>query len=79
MGRQIGVVQLEQWIVWRNRFRIVGIETTSRNLVRRKRSGQRRLIDDRPARDIDQIGRFLHPLERRIVDQVSRLVGEQTE
>ena len=38
-----------------------------------QRPGQRRLVDDRAARRVDQIRRPLHPRERRLVDQVPRL------
>src|SRR6516164_11032503 len=63
MRREHDVVELAQRMIDRERLDIEYVETCARNLLLAQHRQQRCLIDDRPPRRVDDIGRRLHERE----------------
>ena len=58
------------------RLVLVHVEGGAGNDVILERPDQRRLVDDRSPRRVDQIRAALHARERFLVDQMSRFLGQ---
>ena len=64
-------------VVGVDRLLLEDVEARAGDLAGAQRLDERRLVHDRAARDVDQVGSRLHQRELRRADQVVRLVGQQ--
>src|SRR5579884_1849238 len=71
------VVHLEQRVVRVDRLVLENVESGAGQLAGPQRLDQRRLVDDRPAAGIDEVGGRLHQRELRSRDHVARLVVQE--
>ena len=63
-------------MVERQRLDVEHVEAGAGDLLSLQRGDQRRLVDDRAARGVDEIGRRLHQREFGGADQPARAVAE---
>src|ERR671919_2424408 len=66
--RENHVVELEQWVVRVDRLLLEDVEGRAGDPPVPERLGQRQLVNDRPARDVDEEGRRLHQSESARVE-----------
>ena len=76
MRREHDIVHLAQRMVERQRLDVEHVEAGAGDLVVAQGRQQRRLIDDRPARGVDDIGGRLHQAELLGADQPARALRE---
>ena len=77
MWRDDQIVQLEQRVVRRSRLLLEYVDRRSGDLAVRQRPVQGFLVDDRPARRVDEEGGRLHQRELARADQLPRLLVER--
>jgi hypothetical protein len=75
--RENDVVHRQERAVRRQGFRIVDIEAGAGDPALLQRARQRRRVDDRPARSVDQKRAGLHRLQRHLTDQAAGLRDER--
>ena len=78
VGRQDHVVELEDRVRGIDGFLLEDVEGGAGDGALPQGRRQRRLIDDGPAGDVDQVGRRLHPVQLRGADEVAGLRGQGT-
>src|ERR1700737_2173315 len=76
MRRRQYVVQRPERVRRRQRLNVEYIDRRAGDVLVRQRADQRLLVDDRPARFIDQPGRWLHSLQLRGPDQATRTAAQ---
>src|SRR5688572_5809335 len=76
--RQDHVVELQDRIVRRRRLLLEHVEPGARDAPLGEHPGQRLLIDDRPARGIDEIGGRLHQRQALGIDEMPGLWRQRT-
>src|SRR6266446_8722892 len=72
MGRCQYVVQRTEGVRRRQRLNVEYVDRRAGDVLVRQYADQRLLVDDRPARRIDQPGRWLHSLQLRGPYQATR-------
>src|SRR6266446_10075884 len=75
MRRRQYVVQRSKRVIRRQRLNVEYVDRRARDLLGLQRADQSLLVDDRPARRVDQQGRWLHSLQLRGPYQAARTVA----
>ena len=71
------VVERQEGVVRLGRLRLENVERSTSDAPLLERYGERALVDDRPTRHVDEVGRRLHERDPLGVDEMMRLLGER--
>ena len=72
MWRQHDVIHLQEWVADRRWLLLEYIEADTCNYFCIQRNNERRFVDDRAARHVDQVGAWFHHRDACRIDEVSR-------
>src|SRR5580692_741952 len=76
MRRRQYVVERPERVRWRQRLSVEYVDRRTGDLLVLQHADQSLLFDDRPARCVDQPGRWLHPLQLRGPYQAARTAAQ---